>query len=233
MATRTKTGIPGFDQVIQGGLIKNSVNLLSGGTGTGKTIFCLQFLFNGAKEFNEKGVYLSFEESVEDLKSDAAELGLNFDAVANKVKIIHIPLHNITSVSSLLKGEISEFKPKRIVIDSLSAIAMPMEDDFERRKEINIIKEALKNMDCTSILISEAPSEGGMGTESIGQFSRFGIEEFMCDSLIVLYYAGIGGESDRAIRVVKMRRTNHLRGPIPMEIGKLGVTVLKSKFLRH
>ena len=70
MLKRIKTGVPGFDKLIEGGLIQNSVNLLSGGTGTGKTIFCLQFLYSGAKESNEKGIYISFEESSEDLKSD-------------------------------------------------------------------------------------------------------------------------------------------------------------------
>ena len=233
MAERTKTGIEEFDKVIEGGLITNSVNLLAGGTGTGKTIFCLQFLYNGAKQYNEKGIYISFEESIEDLKADAAVLGFDFNALSSKVKFVHIPLYKLGNFSSYLKNEVSEFRPKRLIIDSISALAMPMEDDFERRKEVNLVKEALKEINCTSILISEVTSESAMGNESGGSFSRYSIEEFLCDSLIVLYYAGIGGESDRAIRVVKMRKTNHLRGPIPMEIGKSGIKVSKSKFLRH
>ena len=66
-----------------------------------------------------------------------------------------------------------------------------------------------------------------MNSELGGKISRYEVEEFLCDSVIVLYYAGIGGASDRAIRVIKMRRTNHKRGPVPMEIGKSGLKILK------
>lgn len=228
MIKRMNTGIPGFDKVVEGGLVSNSVNLLSGGTGTGKTIFCLQFLYYGAKELNEKGVYISFEESEEELKADAAEIGFNFEALSGKVKFVYIPPYNITNFLNVLKEEILIFDPKRVVIDSMSALAMPMEDDFERRKQIFKIREALKSLNCTSILVSEVPAEGS-DSGLAARFSRFDVEEFLCDSVIVLYYAGIGGESDRAIRVIKMRRTAHKREPIPMEIGKLGIRVLSGK----
>ncbi len=227
MLKRIKTGIQGFDKMIEGGFIQNSVNLLSGGTGTGKTIFCLQFLHNGAKELNEKGIYISFEESTDDLKSDAAELGLNFDELSGNVKFMHIPPYDMGSFLSVLKEEILMFDPKRLVLDSVSALSMTMEDDFEIRKQIFKIKEMLKSLNCTSILVSEAPAESGMSSEMGGKVSRYEIEEFLCDSVIALYYAGIGGVSDRAIRVIKMRKTNHKRGPVPMEIGKLGLKVLK------
>ena len=229
MLERIKTGIPGFDNIIQGGLIPNSVNLLSGGTGTGKTIFCLQFLINGAKQFNEKGIYLSFEETEEDLKADVKELGLNFDGIANKLKVIYVPIYSITDFIAMLNEEVFSFKPKRVVIDSVSALAMPMEGDFERRKQIFKVRETLKVLNCTSVLTSEIPSESSAVSEYGGSFSRYGLEEFLCDSVITLHYAGIGGESDRAIRVVKMRRTDHIRGPVPMEIGKMGISVSKLK----
>src|SRR3989338_1990318 len=227
MLKRVKVGIPGFDKIIEGGLVSNSINLLSGGAGTGKTLFCLQFLLNGAKEFNEKGIYVSFEETEQDLKADAEAVGLSFQGMDNKIKFIHIPIDNVSGFLSRLIGEVGLFEPKRVVIDSMSALAMPMEDDFERRKQIFKLKDALKGMNCTSILISEIPSDSGLGSEMTGRCSRFDIEEFLCDSVIVLYYAGIGGSSDRAVRVVKMRKTNHARGPLPMEIGKCGIKVLK------
>lgn len=227
MVKRIKTGIPGFDKIVGGGLIENSVNLLSGGTGTGKTIFCLQFLHAGAKELGEKGIYISFEESSEDLKSDADELGMDFDELSQKVKFIHIPPYSISNFLNMLKEEVMIFDPKRLVIDSVSALAMPMEDDFEIRKQIFKIKELLKNLNCTSILVSEAPADTMSSDLGVGRYSRYEIEEFICDSVIVMYYAGIGGASDRAIRVIKMRKTSHKRGPIPMEIGNYGIKVLK------
>jgi len=231
MVKRIKTGIPGFDKVIQGGFIENSVNLLSGGPGTGKTIFSLQFILNGAKLYNEKGLYISFQETEEELKADLAGFGLNFDGLSHKVKFIYLPLYSVVNFSSLLSNEVASFKPKRIVIDSISALTMPMEDDFERRKQVYKIRESLKSMNYTSIITSELANESGTFSESMGATSNLGGEEqFLSDSFIVLYYAGIGGESDRAINVVKMRRTNHLRGPVPMQIGKTGLKVLKANF---
>ena len=229
MIKRIKSGVHWFDDLIGGGYTPNSINLLAGGTGTGKTIFCLQFLYNGAKDFNEKGIYISFEESNEDLKQDAAEIGFNFSTLGDKVKFLHIPPYQITDFLNVLKEEVLIFDPKRLVLDSISALSMPMEDDFERRKQLYRIKELLKSLNCTSVLISEAPSEASMSTETASRFSRYDVEEFLCDSVTALYYAGIGGESDRAIRVIKMRKTAHNRAPIPMEIGKLGIRVLSEK----
>jgi len=230
MIERIESGIPGFDKVIEGGLISNSVNLLSGGAGTGKTIFGLQFIIHGAREHGEKGVYFSFEESERDLVTDLEGFGFSLKGLEDKIKLIYIPLYNIGNFPLTLKEELETFKPKRVVIDSISALAMPMEDDFERRKQIFKVREILKNHDCTSFLISEVAGEGGKDCGEVGKFSTFDIEEFVCDSVIVLHYAGIGGEGDRAIRVVKMRRTNHARSPLPMTISKQGMKVLKSKF---
>ncbi|OIO62859.1 hypothetical protein COY26_05195 [Candidatus Woesearchaeota archaeon CG_4_10_14_0_2_um_filter_33_10] len=230
MVKRIKTGIPGLDKVMEGGLVDNSVNLLSGGTGTGKSIFSLQFLFNGAKQFNEKGLYISLEEPEESLKADVEKLGMDFKKVSKNVKFMYMPPYGITNFLDPLREQIEKFKPDRIVIDSLTALVMPLEDDFERKKEIVNIIKLLKRLKCTSILVSEIPSNGNIDSDSVGGFSRFGIEEFLCDSLIILHYAGIGGESDRAIRIIKMRQTNHVRGPIPMSIGKSGISVLKTKY---
>jgi KaiC/GvpD/RAD55 family RecA-like ATPase len=228
---RVKSGIPGFDKVIDGGFVKNSANLLCGGTGTGKTIFSMQFILNGASQYNERGFYISFEETEESLKADIEALGMDYDKLVKQgnAKIRYVPLFEVSNFAIEIKKELEKFKPSRVVIDSISAITMPMDDDFERRKQIYKIINVLKDLNCTSILISETPSESALSSEPSG-FSKFGIEEFMADSVIVLHYAGMGGESDRAVRVMKMRRTNHLKGPIPMEIGKSGMTVLKSRF---
>jgi len=76
-------------------------------------------------------------------------------------------------------------------------------------------------------MTSEIPDQG-TGDSDVSKISRFGVEEFLCDSVIVLHSAGLGGDADRAVRIVKMRRTNHTKGPIPMEIGKGGIAVLAS-----
>lgn len=231
---RIKSGIPGFDAITNGGLVKNSINLVTGGTGTGKTIFGLQYLFHGAKDCNEKGIYISLEESEEELKDDAREIGMNFNEVAKKVKFICLSPYDTSDLASIfkpsvLKHEIESFKPCRIVIDSVTALVMGLENNFERKKEIYTLSRMLKEMDCTTLLLSEIPSESALSTSS-GSFSRYGVEEFLCDSVIMLHYMGIGGESDRALRVIKMRRTRHVRGPVPMALGSCGVKILKQKF---
>ncbi len=231
MAERIKSGIQGFDKVIDGGFVKNAAVLLSGGPGTGKSIFSMQFLLNGVRQHKQKGIYFSFEQTEEDLKKDIESLDMNFKNLGGKLKIIYTPLDEIDNFISKISDEVESFKPARVVVDSLSVLALPMEDDYERKKYIFEIIDYLKKMGCTTIFTSEIPSDSASNTESVGTFSRFGIEEFLCDSVIILHYAGFGGESDRAVRVVKMRRTNHLKGPMPLKIGKGGMKVMKSKFL--
>ena len=78
-------------------------------------------------------------------------------------------------------------------------------------------------------MTSEIPNDFSISSEGMGRLSRFGIEEFACDSVITFHYAGLGGLSDRAMQIVKMRRTKHARSPLPMEIGKKGITILYGK----
>lgn len=230
---RIKTGIPGFDSVIDGGYIPDSVNLLTGGTGTGKTLFSLSFLLNGAKNFGERGLYFSVEEQEADIKEDLKSIGFDWEnpAYARKIKFVSCQLYEETSnFPSLLREMLEKFKPQRVVIDSMSVLTMPMDNDFERRKEVYEIIKLLKGRACTSILTDEMSEDGVLSGDSVGRLSRYNVAEFLCDSVVVLHYAGIGGEADRALQVVKMRRSKHIRGPVPMSIGQSGVKVIKGKY---
>jgi circadian clock protein KaiC len=226
---RTQTGIPGLDKHMEGGFIPGSVNLVSGGTGTGKSLFCMQFLYGGAKDYGHNGLYISMEETEDNLKADVRSIGIDFSNVDGKVKFLYIPPYDIRDFDSLLQKYIAEFRPDRVVIDSLTALTMPLEDDYERKKEVYKVNMLLKSAGCTALVITEVPTES-TGEDSAPRFSRFGVEEFMCDGVISLYYAGMGGESDRALRVIKLRRSNHTRGPIPMTIDKTGIKVSTSKY---
>src|SRR3989344_8892863 len=152
MIKKVKSGISGFDEMTQGGFVQNSINLLGGVTGTGKTIFSLQFLINGAKYLNERGIYISFEEPEEDLRLDVESLGLNFEGLAGKIKVFYIPPYSVTNFLTVLNQEISSFRPQRVVIDSINALILPMEDDFEQKKQIFKVREILKVMNCTTII---------------------------------------------------------------------------------
>ncbi|MBI2133507.1 AAA family ATPase [Candidatus Woesearchaeota archaeon] len=220
---RVPTGIQGFDSVISGGLVRNSVNLLSGGPGTGKTIFALQYLINGSRIYGQKGLYISIEESESELKSDLESLGIDLKGLENKLKIAYLPIYEVADFIKFIADQISGFKPERVVIDPVTALSMSMEDDLEKRKVLYELKELLKKSNCTSLLICESGSSS-IDSESQST-SQSGVEEFICDGVIMLHHAGIGGDADRAIRVVKMRRTKHVRGPIQIEIEKLGIKV--------
>jgi KaiC/GvpD/RAD55 family RecA-like ATPase len=220
MAERIKTAIPGFDDIVAGGFVKNSVNLLSGGAGTGKSIFCLQFLFNGATQFNEKGVYISSEESILDLKSDLAQFGMDFNQVADMVKFVFISPYEITNFAEKIKDTLKQHTPCRVVIDSVTSLVSTLEDEFERRKELFLIIRLMKDMDCTTLLVSENP---GGGDE--GQYSRYGVEEYMADSVILLNFESMGGNYSRTLSVRKMRKTKHNEDVHPLEISEKGIVV--------
>ncbi len=226
---RVSTGIPGFDKLIQAGFVKGSINLISGGPGTGKTIFSMQFLFNGATKFNENGLFISFEENLHGLKQDALVFGWDFDNLEKQGKVIFMtlkPLNNPSLTSDLVKL-IHKHDIKRVVIDSISVYAMVFNADyFKLRRELYNLCDLLEEQGCTTILTAEVTGEAPLDISSSGgSLSRDGLIEYIADSVITLHNSGIGGEADRAIRVLKMRRTDHEKAPIPMMIGPNGVVI--------
>ena len=231
---RVPTGIAGFDKLVEGGFVKGSTNLIAGGTGSGKSIFCMSFIYNGASKFDEPGLYISFEETAQSLKEDAKVIGMDFDKLekAKKAKIIFMTPYSTTDLQATLTEEIEKSKAKRIVIDSASVLAMSLDGDYRVRKQLYFLASTLQKLGCTSILVSEIVGEAPIDISSStrdGSFSRSGVEEFVADSVITLHNSGLGGEGDRAVRVVKMRRTAHVKGPIPFEISKEGIKILKTK----
>lgn len=222
---RMKTGIPGFDVIIQGGFIPNSVNLINGGPGTGKSIFCMQFLWNGLKK-GESCVYISFDASINKLQGDAMALGWDFSDYEKSKKVEFVRLDPYTSPDILVdvRKILEKNKPDRVVIDSLSVIAMSLKDPYLVRKMLYSLLEILENTDTTTLATSEIHSSPDVSDERSPK--KEGVEEFVVDAIITCYNAGLGGKSDRAIRIVKMRRTDHVKGPVPMEITGKGVRVL-------
>ncbi|UCD03578.1 MAG: AAA family ATPase [Candidatus Woesearchaeota archaeon] len=220
---RIKTGIPGYDTIIQGGYIPKSVNLVSGGAGTGKTIFGLQFIWNGVTRFLEPGLYVSFEENIRDLEADALAMGWDFSKYPKKLKCIYHAPYEIENFVDRLEKEINQLKAKRVVIDSTSTFGMALKDDYEVRRKLYELIAALKKIDCVSILTSEII--GGGDVSGAGSLSRFGVEEFVSDSVTLLYFAGLGGHSDRTLRVIKSREINQKKGLFPMEITSKGIVV--------
>lgn len=231
-----KTGILGFDALLDQGIPKGTSVLVAGGTGTGKTIFCLQTLFNTAKK-GEKCLYLSFEESEERLKDHMTKFGWNWKDLEKKglLKIVRKePFSMTTSIEAMLakaKGELlidinevleiipKGFQPDIIAVDSITSIASA----FGKKEEgyrifIEQLFRYFESLKVTSFFISE--------TEQMPTiFSSSGTEEFLADGVIVLYAIKQGNIRENAIEVLKLRGAKHQKKIVAMQITDKGIEV--------
>ncbi len=216
---RLRTGIPGLDPLIGGGVLHKSVNLVTGETGTGKTIFSCQFLWHGLQK-GETGVYITLEEDPEDIKEDARQFGWDFDKYIKKdlFRLIYHDPAQVNNLGSTIIDEIKSIKAKRLVIDSTSVMGLALKDPAQVRKMLLNIINVIKRTECTALITSEIP-------EDSKTLSRFGVEEFVADGVFVLNYIGIGETSARTLIIRKMRRTKHGTDIYPIEIGKNGIVV--------
>ncbi len=227
---RVKTHIQGFDSAVRGGLIPDSMVVVSGGPGSGKTIFCLQYIYNGIKEHDENGLIITFDENEETVRGDAACFGWDFEALEaqGKVAIVSSDPFKFRNIAHQLAKKIKHGKIKRIVIDSISVFSMAFhKDTYVLRQELYKIARVLRNSGCTVLVTAESSGEPSLDiTAERSSITREGFMEFVADGVITMHNSGIGGEADRALRIVKMRRTDHRRDPIPMRITDHGMVLL-------
>jgi len=221
---RISTGIPGLDGLIEGGFVRGCVYLLTGGTGTGKTIFGAQFLWHGLQK-GETGVYITLEEDPVDIKEDVAHFGWDFEKFEKRglCKIIYHDPSQVNNLGSVMSTEIGALKARRLVIDSTAVMGLTIEKPSLIRRRLVGLVNSLKTHDgTTALIISEIP-------EDSKALSRFGVEEFVADGVIVLNYLGIGEEYNRSLLIRKMRRTNHGKDIYPFEITGKGIMIKKPK----
>jgi len=219
---RIKTNIPGLDALIQGGIPENDLIILSGTCGTGKTVFSLEYLYFS----KEPSIYVTFEDQPSELRSQALGFGWDLKKLEDRgiLKILKYDPFKIEDVFGMIENNIREIKAKYVVIDSVSAFAIYMRDETEVRRTLLQVYDILKKNKCTSILISEIQP----GTHKI---SRFGVEEFVCDGVIVLRKILQDNEYKRAINVWKMKGTNHSRKFHMYEINNKGFFVYPNKVI--
>ncbi|MBM3303609.1 MAG: hypothetical protein FJY76_00800 [Candidatus Aenigmarchaeota archaeon] len=219
---RVKTGIAGLDDILGGGIPQNQLLLITGTSGTGKTIMCSQFLWNGVKKFGEAGVYLSFEEPADAIRENMKEFGWDFGEMekAGRLAFIKYDPFRIDEVFNILDSTIREIGATRVVVDSISALGLHVRDKSELRRMIYNLSILLRKLNCTSLIVSEIVH----GTEP--KLSRYGVEEFVADSVIVLYYERIESVFNRAIQVWKLRGSEHSERLHPYLIdGSKGIVV--------
>jgi len=218
MPLRVPTGLPKLDSLLEGGFLKNSMVLITGGTGTGKTIMCLQFIWEGLQK-GEPCVFLSLEEDPDDIKADARQFGWDLEKYEGK-GLFRIMFHDPfeTDVSSVLVNQIEYIKAKRLVVDSMSMLGLYMKDQATVRKQLGKLMKSVRNAECTTLVTSEIVEESKA-------LSRFGVEEFVVDGVIVLNYLGIGQEANRSLQIRKMRRTNHGKDIYPFKMTSKGIVL--------
>jgi KaiC/GvpD/RAD55 family RecA-like ATPase len=221
MPERVSSGIPGLDELMEGGFFKGSVNLITGATGTCKTIFGLQYIWEGLQK-GENGVYISLEQEPEDIFADVEQFGWNFDSYIKRGKCIveNLPTWKLEELPVLVSDKVGSVKAKRFVLDTLSLVCSRL-DPVAIRSEITEFLKELKRSGATSILLSEIP-------EGAKTLSRFGIEEFLADGIIILHFLDYSaGNVPRSLTIRKMRRTNHGTDIYPLKITKKGLVIKK------
>jgi len=221
MTERIATGIHGLDDLIEGGLPESSVTLLSGGAGTGKTLFCCQFLWHGLQQ-GENGLFITMEEDADDILEDAEEFGWKFsdymDAGRFNIQFMN-PVKIDTGFDDHVRDLIDEIDADRVVIDSTSVIGMYSDGEGEVRRQLYQLIKELKRAGVTTILTSEIVAKDQ------GALSRYGVEEFGSDGVIVLRGIGVGGEMGRRLIIEKMRRTDFTEDIYPLEFTDQGIRI--------
>ena len=237
---RVKTGIDGLDEIIEGGLTKNTVTLISGPPGSGKTIFCNQFLYKGLEE-GDTCLFLTLDKKVDSIIDQAKRIGLDFQPAIEKGQIKFLFLNiNKKLVYDDMTKELASGEYNRVVLDSITPLSerpiyikdidlrndgnfidsadFPSDDAASPvRLHLHYIMNVLDMAKCTSVITSELP----MGSFNL---SRDGISEFLVDGIILLNLDSVMDR--RKLSVMKMRSTKHSFKSQDIKIGEGGIQLM-------
>ena len=224
-STDSSTSIKALDTLLQGGFPRGSTVLLAGSSGSGKTIFCFQWLFNGAHN-NENGLYITLTETPEKSRQNLEKIDF-YDArlvEQGKVRIVDLratlyekQFFNRRKIFEFLETEIKKTRARRLCIDSVTAIAYNLDDRAKIRDFIFELGKLLTRLDCTSILTSEV-ADGG-------KFSVYGVEEFISDVIVRLDQRMVKGESHRTLRLVKVRGKDYIPQDLSFKLSNNGIVL--------
>jgi circadian clock protein KaiC len=221
-APRGRTGISKLDDLLGAGIPRGSTLLVGGAAGTGKTLLLLQFIYLGARQFGEKGIIFSFEETEERLRAAARNLGWDLDGeiARGMVEIVFIPQPSIMIEGhlSMMQERIRSFGAARVAIDSLSVFLHKIEDRIVAREKVYQLCSVIQNLRAIGLCATDIPYGSG-------QISRFGVEETVVDGIILLSSTEEGLDRQRYLEVYKLRNTAHLKGRHSLVIGPGGIVV--------
>jgi circadian clock protein KaiC len=218
------TGIASFDVIAKGGLPRNRTTLLSGTAGSGKTVFGVQFLAAGIRDADERGVFVTFEESAADIRKNMRSFGWDLEGWERSgrlafvdaspdpgVEIIESGAFDLGALLARVENAVRKVNATRVSVDSLGAMFSQFSDQSVVRRELFRIASALKAMGVTALLTAER-------TEDYGPIARFGVEEFIADNVMVLRNVLDDENRRRTIEILKFRGTDHSKGEFPFTI---------------
>jgi circadian clock protein KaiC len=218
MLAKVKTGIPGFEAISFGGLPRGRSTLISGSSGSGKTIFCCQFLAEGIRQFDEAGVFVSFEEAVEDLKKNIRSFGWDVNQFEAEGKWMFVDAsftynndtkvfgeYDLNALLVRIQAAIRQVKARRVVLDSIGSLFHYFEDPSAIRRELYKVLADLKKKGVVILITSER-------LEEYGSVSRFGVEEYISDNVLILRNVLEQERRRRTIEILKYRGSLHSMG---------------------
>ncbi|MFW9806731.1 MAG: ATPase domain-containing protein [Candidatus Thorarchaeota archaeon] len=232
---RVKTGIPGLDDLIEGGFPRGDTILVAGKAGTGKSILATQFIYKGATEYNEPGVLVTLEEPPHLIKRNMIRFGMDLEKLEKEKKIAIVdlspskeitpvtigeyPSFDLSGLEAIILNHVRKLGAKRIVLDTLSIMAYKFKSRDILREEFFKLTANLTRTGCTLLLTSEIPAQDhGLGV--------FDIEAFLASGVIVLYNEKISDTSrSRSIEVLKLRGSKHSSRIHSMRITEEGIRV--------
>jgi circadian clock protein KaiC len=226
---KAPTGIAGFDEITGGGLPRGRTSLIAGSAGAGKTLFGMEFIYCGATQFGEPGVFMAFEENETELAENVASLGFDLDALIKRnllaIDFVRVERSEIEETGEYdLEGlfirlghAIDQVKAKRVVLDTIESLFAALPNEAVLRAELRRLFRWLKERGVTAVITAE---RGG------GALTRHGLEEYVSDCVILLDHRVIEQVSTRRMRVVKYRGSAHGTNEYPFLIDTEGLSVL-------
>ena len=226
---KAPTGIAGLDEITAGGLPAGRPTLICGSAGCGKTLMAMEFLVNGATQFGESGVFMSFEEGAEELADNVRSLGFDLDELAAQEKIVvdyvHVERSEIEETGEYdLEGlfirlgfAIDSIGARRVVLDTLEVLFGGLQNEAILRSELRRLFRWLKDKGVTAVITGERGE---------GSLTRHGLEEYVSDCVILLDHRITEQLATRRLRVVKYRGSIHGTNEYPFLIDERGIEVL-------